>query len=91
MWARRPDSVPARHWPTRGSDTDLAGAAREIVLRKLYGAGRVRIAALPGRGLGMPIGVAVMPGPPLAFIAIGRYQAGFVEHAASITAPASPA
>ncbi|MDN4037718.1 FtsX-like permease family protein [Massilia sp. YIM B02443] len=60
--------------------------AREIVLRKLYGAGRARIAALLGRELGMLIAVAAVLGLPLAFIAIARYQAGFVEHAPLVQA-----
>lgn len=55
--------------------------AREIVLRKLYGAGRAQIAALLGRELGLLVGIAAVLGLPLAFLAIGRYQSGFVEHA----------
>jgi hypothetical protein len=55
--------------------------AREIVLRKLYGAGRAQIAMLLGRELGSLIGIAAVLGLPLAFLALGHYQAGFVEHA----------
>lgn len=55
--------------------------AREIVLRKLYGAGRIQIAMLLGRELGGLIGIAAVLGLPLAFLALAHYQAGFVEHA----------
>lgn len=55
--------------------------AREIVLRKLYGAGRAQIAMLLGRELGSLVGVAAVLGLPLAFLALSHYQAGFVEHA----------
>ncbi len=55
--------------------------AREIVLRKLYGAGRAQIAMLLGRELGSLVGVAAVLGLPLAFLALGHYRAGFVEHA----------
>ena len=58
--------------------------AREIVLRKLYGAGRVQIALLLGRDMGMLILGAAVFGLPLAFIGVGRYQAGFVEHASMV-------
>lgn len=58
--------------------------SREIVLRKLYGAGRSQIAALLGRELGgLMVGAAVF-GLPLAFLAIGRYQASFVEQAPTV-------
>ncbi len=60
--------------------------AREIVLRKLYGAGRFHIAMLLGRELGSLIGIAAVLGLPLAFFAIGHYQAGFVEHAPRVVA-----
>ncbi|MES2324122.1 MAG: FtsX-like permease family protein [Pseudomonadota bacterium] len=55
--------------------------AREIVLRKLHGAGRRHIAMLLGRDLGRLILGAAVLGLPLAFLAVGRYQSGFVEHA----------
>ncbi|OIJ43674.1 ABC transporter permease [Massilia timonae] len=55
--------------------------AREIVLRKLYGAGRAQIAMLLGRELGSLVGVAAVLGLPLAFLALGHYRASFVEHA----------
>lgn len=55
--------------------------AREIVLRKLYGAGRAQIALLLEREIGSLIGIAAVLGLPLAFVTVNRYQAGFVEHA----------
>lgn len=58
--------------------------AREIVLRKLYGAGRMQIAMLLGRELGLLILGAAVIGLPLAFFGVSRYQAGFVEHAAMV-------
>lgn len=58
--------------------------AREIVLRKLYGAGRTQIAMLLGRDLGLLILGAAVIGLPLAFFGVSRYQAGFVEHAAMV-------
>ncbi len=54
---------------------------REIVLRKLHGAGRSQIAMLLGRDLGALVLAAAAIGLPLAFVAMSRYQAGFVEHA----------
>ncbi|MES2900304.1 MAG: ABC transporter permease [Pseudomonadota bacterium] len=59
---------------------------REIVLRKLHGAGRRQIAMLLGRDLGALIVVAALLGLPLAFVAMRRYQAGFVEHAPMVYA-----
>lgn len=57
---------------------------REIVLRKLYGAGRPQIAMLLGRELGKLVAAAALLGLPVAFYAVSRYQAGFVEHAALV-------
>jgi putative ABC transport system permease protein len=54
--------------------------AREIVLRKLHGAGRGAIAALVGREFMLLTGVAAAIGLPLAWLAIARYLAGFAEH-----------
>lgn len=59
---------------------------REIILRKLHGAGRVQIGALLGRELGALIAGAAAFGLPLAFLAVSRYQAGFVEHASMVYA-----
>lgn len=60
--------------------------AREIVLRKLYGAGRAQIAMLLGRDLGALVLGAAAFGLPLAFIGIAHYQAGFVERASMVYA-----
>jgi len=60
--------------------------AREIVLRKLHGAGRAQIAKLLARDLGALVLSAALLGLPLAFIAVSRYQAGFVEHAPMVYA-----
>lgn len=60
--------------------------AREIVLRKLYGAGRVQIAMLLGRDLGLLLLGAAALGLPLAFVGVSRYQAGFVEQAPMVYA-----
>lgn len=58
--------------------------AQEIVLRKLYGAGRRQIAILLGRDMGTLMLGAALLGLPLAFVAVARYQAGFVEHASMV-------
>lgn len=55
--------------------------SREIVLRKVYGAGRVQIGMLLGRDLGKLLLAAAALGLPLALVGVGRYQAGFVERA----------
>ncbi|MES2015826.1 MAG: ABC transporter permease [Pseudomonadota bacterium] len=60
--------------------------AREIILRKLHGAGRGHIGTLLGRELGALLLGAAALGLPLAFVAVSRYQAGFVEHAAMVYA-----
>jgi hypothetical protein len=54
---------------------------REIVVRKLYGAGKGAIALRLGREFGLSIGVAALVGLPLAALAIRHYLAGFVERA----------
>ncbi|WP_426210082.1 FtsX-like permease family protein [Massilia sp. TWP1-3-3] len=58
--------------------------SREIVLRKLYGAGKVQVGMLLGRELGALMLAAAVLGLPLAFIGIARYQAGFVERASLV-------
>ena len=60
--------------------------SREIVLRKLYGAGRKQIGMLLGRDLGMLILAAAALGLPLALVGVARYQAGFVERATLVYA-----
>jgi hypothetical protein len=53
--------------------------AREIVLRKLHGAGRTAIGALVGREFLLLTGAAALVGLPPAVLAIQRYLAPFVE------------
>lgn len=53
--------------------------AREIVLRKLHGAGRGAIGALVGREFLLLTGVAALVGLPPAALAIQRYLAPFIE------------
>ena len=53
--------------------------AREIVLRKLHGAGRAAIGALVGREFLLLTGVAALVGLPPAALAIQHYLAPFVE------------
>jgi putative ABC transport system permease protein len=55
--------------------------AREIVLRKLYGAGNAAIGRLVGREFAMLLGVGALIGLPLAYVAITRYLASFMERA----------
>lgn len=55
--------------------------AREIVLRKLHGAGRMAIAALVGREFLLLIATAALVALPPAWLAIARYQAPFAERA----------
>jgi putative ABC transport system permease protein len=52
---------------------------REIVLRKLHGAGRAAIAALMAREFVLLAGVAALAGLPLAALAMVRYLAPFTE------------
>jgi hypothetical protein len=54
---------------------------REIVLRKLYGAGPGAIARLVGREFGALLVLGALAGLPLAAVAIQHYLAGYVEHA----------
>jgi hypothetical protein len=54
---------------------------KEIVLRKLHGAGRAAIARLVGREFAVLIAAGAVLGLPLAALAIRRYLAGYVEHA----------
>jgi putative ABC transport system permease protein len=53
--------------------------AREIVLRKLHGAGRAAIAALVGREFALLTAVAALIALPPAWLAIARYLAPFAE------------
>jgi putative ABC transport system permease protein len=55
--------------------------AKEIVLRKLHGAGRGHIGMLVVREIGGLTLIAAALGLPLAAVAIERYLATFVEHA----------
>ncbi len=55
--------------------------AKEIVLRKLHGAGRGDIALLVLREIGTLMLVSAAVGLPLAAVAIARYLATYVEHA----------
>jgi hypothetical protein len=55
--------------------------AREIVLRKLYGAGRPAIARLLGREYIVLLAAGALIGLPPAALAIHGYLAGFVDHA----------
>ena len=55
--------------------------AREIVLRKLYGAGSGAIGGLVAKEIGMLTLLAALIGLPPAALAIQRYLAGYVEHA----------
>ena len=54
---------------------------REIVIRKLYGAGNGAIARRLGREFGLSVGVAALLGLPPAALAIRHYLSGFTEHA----------
>jgi putative ABC transport system permease protein len=54
---------------------------REIVLRKLHGAGRAAIARLVGGEFAVLLGAGALFGLPPAAVAIHRHLAGFVEHA----------
>jgi putative ABC transport system permease protein len=54
---------------------------REIVLRKLYGAGRRAIGGLVGREFASLLGAGALLGLPVAWIATQRYLAPFTERA----------
>ncbi|MFZ6759308.1 FtsX-like permease family protein [Undibacterium sp. Ji50W] len=56
--------------------------AREIVLRKLYGATKRHIGNLVAREIGLLILFSALIGLPLSTLIIRRYLAGYVEHAA---------
>ena len=55
--------------------------ARQIVLRKLYGAGRSAILALVGREFASLLALGAAIAVPVAALVIARYLAGFVERA----------
>jgi hypothetical protein len=55
--------------------------AKEIVLRKLHGAGRVDIGLLVAREIGGLALVSAAVGLPVAAVAIARYLSSYVEHA----------
>jgi hypothetical protein len=55
--------------------------SRQIVLRKLYGAGSGAILALVGREFALLIALGGAIALPMAALAIARYLSGFVEHA----------
>lgn len=54
---------------------------RQIVLRKLYGAGQTDIAIMLGREFATLVGAGALVGLPLAAVATQRYLAGYTEHA----------
>jgi len=54
---------------------------REIVLRKLYGAGRGAIARMVAREFALLVGAGALLGLPLAWLAIQRYLGAFAERA----------
>ena len=55
--------------------------SREIVLRKLHGAGGADVGRLVAREFGWLIGIGALIGLPLAWFATERYLGGFVERA----------
>jgi putative ABC transport system permease protein len=54
---------------------------REIVLRKLYGAGHAAIAKLVAREFAALVGAGAVLGLPFAWVAIQRWLGGFTERA----------
>jgi putative ABC transport system permease protein len=54
---------------------------KEIVLRKLYGAGGAAIGALVAREFSALVGAGALLGLPVAYLAIARWLAGFTERA----------
>ena len=60
----------------------VARGRRQIVMRKLYGAGNGAIALRLGREFGLTLGVAAIVGLPPAALAIRYYLGDFSEHAA---------
>ena len=63
------------------SATNVQRRAREIVLRKLYGANRVAISRLLGREFFILIALSAVIGLPLAWVYCQRYLSEFVERA----------
>jgi putative ABC transport system permease protein len=55
--------------------------SREIVLRKLYGAGGIDVGRLVAREFAALIGIGALIGLPAAWFATERYLSGFVERA----------
>jgi putative ABC transport system permease protein len=55
--------------------------AREIVLRKLYGAGQLAVGGLVLREFAGLVGAGALLGLPVAYVAMQRYLAGFIERA----------
>jgi putative ABC transport system permease protein len=55
--------------------------AREIVLRKLYGAGQLAVGGLVLREFAGLVGAGALLGLPVAYAAMQRYLAGFIERA----------
>lgn len=55
--------------------------SREIVLRKLHGAGGSDIGRLMAREFGVLVGAGALVGLPLAWLATERYLSGFTERA----------
>jgi len=54
---------------------------REIVLRKLYGAGKGAVGRLVLREFALLVGAGALVGLPLGWIAVQRYLGGFMERA----------
>jgi cell division protein FtsX len=54
---------------------------REIVMRKLHGAGRIDIALMMGREFSTLVGAGALVGLPLAAVAIQRYLASYTDRA----------
>ncbi|QJD99938.1 hypothetical protein HH212_07815 [Massilia forsythiae] len=55
--------------------------AKEIVLRKLYGAGGAAVGRLVLREFALLVGAGALVGLPLAYVALQRYLGGFAERA----------
>jgi putative ABC transport system permease protein len=55
--------------------------AREIVLRKLYGAGNAAVGGLVAREFAVLIGAGALLGLPPAWLAMQHYLASFIERA----------
>ena len=63
------------------SASSMQRRTREIVLRKLYGAGGQDIVQLIGREFGSLIAISALIGLPVAYLASAKYLAEFVERA----------